>query len=77
MPVTWTVWSPEDEEQPGKVDRRRRRIVRLLAEAQAQGAAPRDEDLAAALGVSLPTLRRDMATLRARGHHLPSRGRGK
>ncbi len=77
VPVTWTVWSPEDEEQPGKVDRRRRRIVRLLAEAQAQGAAPRDEDLAAALGVSLPTLRRDMATLRARGHHLPSRGRGK
>jgi tetratricopeptide (TPR) repeat protein len=89
--VTWTVDAPEDATARGearseqarpersragrKVARRRRRILRLLAEAQAQGAAPRDQDLAAALGVSLRTLRRDMAALRAEGHELPTRWR--
>jgi DNA-binding SARP family transcriptional activator len=73
--VTWTVEAPEDEDVRGKVARRRGRILRLLAEAQAQGAAPRDQDLAAALDVSLPTLRRDMAALRAAGHELPTRWR--
>ena len=77
LTVTWTVDAPEDGELTGKVARRRQRIARLLAEAQAQGAAPRDEDLAAALGVSRPTLRRDMAALRAQGHRLPTRGRQK
>jgi DNA-binding SARP family transcriptional activator/tetratricopeptide (TPR) repeat protein/type II secretory pathway predicted ATPase ExeA len=71
--VTWTVHAPEDEEPRGKVARRRQRTLRLLAEAQAQGAAPRDQDLAAALGVSLVTLRRDMAALRSQGHDLPTR----
>jgi DNA-binding SARP family transcriptional activator len=73
--VTWTVEAPEDESVRGKVARRRGRIPRLLAEAQAQGAAPRDQDLAAALGVSLRTLRRDMAALRDEGHALPTRWR--
>jgi DNA-binding SARP family transcriptional activator/tetratricopeptide (TPR) repeat protein len=74
--VVWTVAAPEDEEPQGKVARRQRRILRLLAEAQAQGAAPRDEDLARALEVSLVTVRRDMAALRAAGHGLPRRQRG-
>ena len=81
--ITWTLDAPGDEaiqrkacpERSRRVERRRHRIHRLLAEAQAQGAAPRDKDLAEALGVSLPTLRRDMAALRAEGHDLPTRGR--
>jgi predicted ATPase len=73
--VTWTVDAPEDTEIPRKTARRRHRVLRLLDQAQAQGAAPRDQDLADALGVSLPTIRRDMAALRAEGHDLPTRGR--
>jgi hypothetical protein len=73
--VTWTVEAPEDKAVPGKVGRRRHRILRLLAQAQAQGATPRDQDLAAALDVGLRTLRRDMAALRAEGHQLPTRWR--
>jgi predicted ATPase/DNA-binding SARP family transcriptional activator len=73
--VTWTVAAPEDETISGKVARRRQRILRLLREAEAQGAAPRDEDLAGVLDVSLSTLRRDMGALRAEGHSLPTRWR--
>jgi DNA-binding SARP family transcriptional activator len=73
--VIWTVAAPEDETLAGKVARRRQRILRLLREAEAQGAAPRDEDLAGVLDVSLSTLRRDMAALRAEGHSLPTRWR--
>lgn len=71
--VAWTVDAPEDAEIPRKTDRRLG--LRLLAEAQAQGAAPRDRDLVVALDVSLSTIRRDMAALRAEGHDLPTRGR--
>jgi predicted ATPase/DNA-binding SARP family transcriptional activator len=73
--VTWTVAAPEDKVVARKVERRRRCILRLLNEARAQGAAPRDQDLAEVLGVSLTTLRRDMAALRAQGHRLPTRWR--
>ncbi len=73
--VTWTPALPEDEAITGKAERRRQRLQRLLQEAAAQGAAPRDEDLAEALGVGLRTLRRDMATLRAEGHDRPTRRR--
>jgi hypothetical protein len=73
--ITWTVDAPGDAEIPRRTDRRRHRILRLLAEAQAQGAAPRDQDLAAALDVSLPTIRRDMSALRAEGHTPSTRGR--
>jgi tetratricopeptide (TPR) repeat protein len=73
--VTWTVDDPADEAVTGKVARRRHQILRLLREAQAQGAAPRDEDLAKVLDVSLSTLRRDMAALRDQGHRLPTRWR--
>jgi tetratricopeptide (TPR) repeat protein len=73
--VVWTVAAPGDDEIPNKIARRRQRILRLLAEAQQQDAVPRDRDLAEALGVSLPTIRRDMAALCAEGHDLPTRGR--
>jgi tetratricopeptide (TPR) repeat protein len=73
--IAWAVAAPEDQAIVGKIARRRQRILRLLREAQAQGAAPRDEDLVKVLGVSLSTLRRDMAALRAEGHHLPTRWR--
>lgn len=73
--ITWTLDLSDGERGRHKVARRQQRILHLLAEARAQGALPRDEDLAAALDVSLPTLRRDMAALRARGHHLDTRGR--
>jgi tetratricopeptide (TPR) repeat protein len=73
--VTWTLSAPEDEQISGKVARRRQILLRLLNEATQQGAIPRDEDLAAALDVSLRTIRRDLAALRAQGHTLPSRRR--
>jgi DNA-binding SARP family transcriptional activator/tetratricopeptide (TPR) repeat protein len=73
--VTWTLNTPDDERIRGKIARRRQRLLRLLHEAQRQGAAPRDTDLADALDVSLSTLRRDMAVLRAEGHDLPTRWR--
>jgi len=38
-------------------------LQRLLAEAQAQGAAPTDDDLADALGISRRTILRDMKAL--------------
>ncbi|MBN1137885.1 MAG: DUF1670 domain-containing protein, partial [Anaerolineae bacterium] len=73
--VAWTVDAPEDAAWPDKTSRRRQRLLRLLAEAQTQGTAPRDEDLAEVLGVGLRTLRRDMAALRAEGHDLLTRWR--
>ncbi len=77
IPVTWTISADEDQAIQSKVQRRRHRILRLLREARAQGAAPRDQDLAGALEVSLATLRRDMAALRAEGHDLPTRWRAR
>jgi DNA-binding SARP family transcriptional activator/Tfp pilus assembly protein PilF len=73
--VSWALDAPEDEAVQGKVPRRRQQILRLLRQAHSQGAAPRDEDLAEALGVSLATIRRDMAALRDQGHDLPTRWR--
>jgi predicted DNA-binding transcriptional regulator YafY len=61
--VRWSVSAPEDEVIPGKDQRRRHRLVRLLNEAEQQGAAPTDDDLAAALGVSRRTILRDMRAL--------------
>ncbi|HIC88611.1 MAG TPA: HTH domain-containing protein [Anaerolineae bacterium] len=46
---------------------RHHRLARLLREAEAQGAHPRHTDLAQALGVSVSTVRRDMAALRREG----------
>ncbi len=63
LAVRWTVAAPEDETITNKVARRRQRILRLLHEAQAQGAAPTHSHLAEALGVSRRTIERDLATL--------------
>jgi len=72
--VLWTLHSPEDDQIRGKVARRQHRLRRLLDEAVAQGAAPTVEDLAAALGVSRATIKRDLAALRQRGEPVRTRG---
>jgi hypothetical protein len=69
--VTWTVAAPEDNLLPNKTARRRQRLQRLLEEAHAQGAAPTQADLAAALGVSRRTVERDVAALREQGEPPP------
>jgi predicted ATPase len=75
--VTWTVAVPKDEAIAGKVARRQHRILRLLNEAQAQGAAPTLEHLAEALGVSRRTIERDVALLRSQEQTAipPTRGK--
>ncbi|NKQ37110.1 MAG: DUF1670 domain-containing protein [Chloroflexi bacterium] len=73
--VSWTIYTPEDDAVSGKTARRRRVLKRLLAEAQAQRAAPTDDDLAQALGVSRRTILRDMAGLREDGLTLSIRRR--
>jgi len=72
--VTWTVALPEDKVIPGKVTRRRHRILRLLREAAEQTAAPTAPDLAEALGVGARTIERDLAALRDTGHDVCTRG---
>jgi tetratricopeptide (TPR) repeat protein len=69
--VKWTVDAPEDEAIPGKAGRRRHRLARLLQEAERQGAAPTDDDLALALGVNRRTILRDLQVLEDR---LPTPG---
>lgn len=61
--VKWTVHAPEDEAITDKTARRQHRLKRLLQEAEMQNAAPTDEDLAQALGVSRRTILRDMQVL--------------
>lgn len=61
--VRWTLNAPEDESIPDKAERRLYRLKRLITEAQNQNAAPTDDDLAQALGVSRRTILRDMQTL--------------
>jgi DNA-binding SARP family transcriptional activator/predicted ATPase len=73
--VRWTPAAPEDSLLEDKGERRRAAICRMLGEAASQGAAPTDEDLAAALGVSRRTILRDMETLASQGVFLPTRKR--
>ncbi len=72
--VTWTVTVPEDDEIAGKVARRRHRLLRLLREAGEQSAVPTVSNLAEALDVSVSTIKRDLAALRAEGHDAHTRG---
>ncbi len=58
--VQWTMNAPEDEAIADKAALRHHRLRRLLQEAEIQGAAPTDDDLARALGVSRRTILRDM-----------------
>lgn len=73
--VTWTVRAPEDKAIDDGPGRRQARICRLLQEAAEQGAAPTVGDLANALEVSEPTVRRDLAALRRAGRQVQTRGR--
>jgi DNA-binding SARP family transcriptional activator/Flp pilus assembly protein TadD len=69
--VTWTVVAAEDEAVADKAARRRQRLLRLLCEAQAQGAVPAHQHLAQALAVSQRTIERDLALLRDQQELLP------
>jgi hypothetical protein len=75
VPVVWTVAAPEDDAISGKTDRRRHRLKRLLREAEAQDAAPTDDDLGEALGVSRRTILRDLQALSTEIPHPPTRKR--
>lgn len=72
--VNWTASTGADLEIADKQARRRTRILRLLEEARAQGAAPTLDDLARVLDTSLPTIKRDLAFLRQAGHKVVTRG---
>jgi DNA-binding SARP family transcriptional activator/tetratricopeptide (TPR) repeat protein len=72
--VRWTVSDPSDFDVTDPVGRRRLRIRRFLDEARQQGADPRIEDVANALGVSVATVRRDVAELRRTVSGLNTRG---
>jgi len=73
--ITWTVYAPEDDRIPNKSDRRQHVLRRLLAEAKAQGAAPTDHDLAAALDASRRTVLRDMEAFSQSGVSILTRRR--
>lgn len=73
--VMWTVAAPEDDTIADKTARRHERLRRLLAEAQAQNAAPTDDELARALGVSRHTILRDMQALAQTGQPITTRRR--
>jgi tetratricopeptide (TPR) repeat protein len=77
--ISWTVDAGEADvailRQYGKATLRQHRLRRLLGEAIAQGAAPTDDDLAQALGVSRRTILRDMAALAQAGFTFPTRRR--
>lgn len=72
--VSWTVRSPEDDGAGPAADVRRHRLRRLLGEADAHNAAATVSDLAAALGASVRTIRRDLQTLRKQGIAVRTRG---
>jgi DNA-binding SARP family transcriptional activator/tetratricopeptide (TPR) repeat protein len=72
--VSWTISAPEDGAIAKRTDRRQFRLLRLLREADEQGAAPTLDDLAAALDASQPTIKRDLAALRLSGHEVRTRG---
>lgn len=72
--VAWTVAAAEDAAIAGKAPRRQHRLLRLLREAEEQGAAPTVDDLAAALGASRATIKRDLAGLRGAGQLAATRG---
>ncbi|MGH8871224.1 MAG: DUF1670 domain-containing protein, partial [Acidimicrobiia bacterium] len=72
--VVWTLDHPEDLRVASPIERRRRRLLRLLTEASEMGAVPSIEHLAGAMGVSDSTVRRDLAVLREEGHRVDTRG---
>jgi len=77
--VRWTIDAGADDatilHDEGKTALRHQRLRRLLDEANTQGAAPTDADLARALGVNVRTIERDMAALKATGQRTHTRRR--
>jgi DNA-binding SARP family transcriptional activator len=77
--VRWTVDAGEADtlvlQRSGKAALRQHRLRRLLDEAVAQGAAPTDDELATALGVSRRTVLRDIAALAQSGATAATRRR--
>jgi DNA-binding SARP family transcriptional activator len=73
--VQWTVSAPEDEAITDKTARRHIQLKRLLTQAESQNAAPTDDDLAQALGVSRRTILRDMQALAQEIPRPPTRKR--
>jgi tetratricopeptide (TPR) repeat protein len=75
--VVWTVDNGRSDaellKKEGKATLRRHRLQRLVAEAQMQGAAATQEDLAAAVEVSVRTVERDSAALAKLGMLLGTR----
>ena len=74
--VCWTLETAEDNEIQDPAERRRVRLLRILAEAQAQGAAPTCANLAQALGSGQRTIERDLALIR-KSQAIKSTRRGK
>jgi predicted DNA-binding transcriptional regulator YafY len=72
--VAWTPDAPEDAGLASTGQRRRQRLLRLLRQANEQGAAPTVDDLAQALEASVATIKRDLAALRRQGHQVQTRG---
>jgi DNA-binding SARP family transcriptional activator/tetratricopeptide (TPR) repeat protein/Cdc6-like AAA superfamily ATPase len=72
--VRWTPVADSDMQIANKVDRRRSSLLRILGEAEMQGGVPTQEDLAAALKVSVRTIKSDLASLRDQGYAVKTRG---
>jgi DNA-binding SARP family transcriptional activator len=74
--VTWTLYQPQDDAfPPNSTERRRHVLLRLVEQAQTQGAVATDSDLAQTLGVSRRTILRDVQALTEAGHTFPTRRR--
>lgn len=77
--VVWTLDAGEEDldvlKEHGRVTLRRIRILRLVEEALEQGGEPTQEDLSKALGVTVRTIRSDVAALEADGHQVATRGK--
>ena len=71
--VAWTASNPSDWRTENSQQRRRIRLSRLCREAVEQGALARIHDLAAVLGVSERTVKRDLAQLRLTGDNAKTR----
>jgi predicted DNA-binding transcriptional regulator YafY len=75
--VIWSIAEPDQREvgqAASKAALRQELLLRLCAEALAQGAEPTVGALAEALGVTPRTVDRDIAALRAAGQILVTRG---